>query len=153
MSPISMQIPSRPVWSRLRPAKTIMWTILVVNVFEKRCVEYVASIYRVLELPSLADRDCYFDPGCIIFHFPKHLICPAGYTFRNGGGRGKTRCLPIHCAGSVVRRWVLEAATSINGPWTVISSHPEDDTFFYDVTDGQDKENSFLYTFQCTLKL
>lgn len=47
--------------------------------------------------------------------------------------------------GSVVRKWVLEASTSINGPWTVISSHPEDDTFFYDVTDGQDKEKSFLY--------
>ena len=46
--------------------------------------------------------------------------------------------------GSVVRRWVLEAANDPNGPWTPISCHPDDDTFFYDVTDGQNKENSFL---------
>ena len=46
--------------------------------------------------------------------------------------------------GSVVRKWVLEAATTVNGPWIPLSCHPEDDTFFYDVTDGQNKENSFL---------
>ena len=46
------------------------------------------SVYRVLELPSLADKDCYFDPGCIIFHFPNHMIHPTGYSYRNGGGRG-----------------------------------------------------------------
>ena len=44
-----------------------------------------------------------------------------------------------------MRRWVLEASCSPEGPWTIISSHPEDDTYFYDVTDGQNKENSFLY--------
>lgn len=44
-----------------------------------------------------------------------------------------------------MRRWVLEASCSPDGPWTIISSHPEDDTYFYDVTDGQNKENSFLY--------
>ena len=43
-----------------------------------------------------------------------------------------------------MRRWVLEASCSPEGPWTIISSHPEDDTYFYDVTDGQNKENSFL---------
>ena len=40
---------------------------------------------------------------------------------------------------------MLEASCSPEGPWTIISSHPEDDTYFYDVTDGQNKENSFLY--------
>ena len=38
----------------------------------------VANVYRVLELPSLSDKDCYFDPGCIIFHFPNHMINPTG---------------------------------------------------------------------------
>ena len=94
---------------------------------------FIASVYRVFEYPSLRDKDCYFDPGCIIFHFPNHMICPSGYSFRNGGGRG-----------SVVRKWVVEASNDIEGPWTVISNHPEDDTFFCDVTDGQNKENSFL---------
>ena len=61
------------------------------------------------------------------------MIHPTGYSLRNGGGRG-----------SVIRKWVLEAAANINGPWIPLSYHPEDDTFFYDVTDGQNKENSFL---------
>ena len=93
-----------------------------------------ASVYRIFEYPSLRDKDCYFDPGCIIFHFPNHMICPTGYSFRNGGGRG-----------SVVRKRIVEASNDVNGPWTVISNHPEDDTFFCDVTDGQNKDNSFLY--------
>lgn len=46
------------------------------------------GVYRVLELPSLVDKDCYFDPGCIVFHFPNHMIHPTGYSYRNGGGRG-----------------------------------------------------------------
>lgn len=91
------------------------------------------TVSRILEYPSLHDKDCYFDPGCIVFHFPNHVIHPTGYSYRNGGGRG-----------SVVRKWTLEAAKSPNGPWTLISNHPDDDTFFYDVTDGQNKENSFM---------
>ena len=94
----------------------------------------IANIFRIFEMPSLTDKDCYFDPGCVIFHFPNHMISPTGYSYRNGGGRG-----------SVVRKWVLEGATSPEGPWTTLSLHPEDETYFQDVVDGQDKEKSFLY--------
>ena len=97
----------------------------------------LANIFRVLELPSLTDKDCYFDPGCVLFHFPNHLIHPTGYSYRNGGGRG-----------SVVRKWIVEGACSPEGPWTTLSYHPEDDTYFQDVSDGQDKEKSFLYVIQ-----
>ena len=117
----------------LNPITQGLVRILTSNEYHVNYSRNEASVSRVLEYPPLSDKDCYFDPGCIIFYFPNHVIHPTGYTFRNGGGRG-----------SVVRKWSLEAAKSIDGPWTMISDHPEDDTFFYDVTDGQNKENSFL---------
>ncbi|KAK8821667.1 hypothetical protein WA556_002114 [Blastocystis sp. ATCC 50177/Nand II] len=117
----------------LNPITHGLVRVLTSNDYHVNYSRNEAAVSRVLEYPSLRDKDCYFDPGCIIFYFPNHVIHPTGYTYRNGGGRG-----------SVVRKWTLEAAKSLNGPWTLISNHPEDDTFFYDVTDGQNKENSFL---------
>ena len=65
-----------------------------VNYSRNECIHFyfhsnqIASVYRVFEYPSLLDKDCYVDPGCIIFYFPNHMIHPTGYSLRNGGGRG-----------------------------------------------------------------
>lgn len=94
---------------------------------------YETLVSRVLSYPPLSEKDCYFDPGVVCFHFPYHRIHPTGYSFRNGGGRG-----------SVVRKWILEGSNSEEGPWVMLSNHDNDDTFFNDVSDGNSKEKSFL---------
>ncbi|KAK8798820.1 hypothetical protein WA158_007904 [Blastocystis sp. Blastoise] len=91
------------------------------------------NVERLFAEKSITDKDCYFDPGVIIFHFPFHKIHPTGYMLKNGGGRG-----------SVHTRWILQGSNSPDGPWVTLRRHDQDDTFFNDVSSENDRNLSFL---------
>lgn len=91
-----------------------------------------SAAHRLMDSPFKYDKDCYFDPGICCFHFPHHSIHATGYSIRNGGGRG-----------SVIRSWKLEASKSMDGPWTVLSIHEEDCSFFNDVYRSDIRSDSF----------